>query len=115
MNAAEERWPLARGTARMRAPLRMLLGRTDGETARSLLDRIEELEERLAETAPRPLGHVLFVASPDGYEIVESEDDPPPAGQLLLLPGGYYRVSGTRRSPFPDDPRPCLAVERVLV
>lgn len=113
MDAAEERWPLVRGNAQMRAPLRRLLRRTDEDDAPRLLERIEELEERVAATAPRPVGHVLFVALADGYEILESGDDPPLPGQLLLLFDGYYRVSGTRRSPFPGDARPCLAVEAV--
>jgi hypothetical protein len=111
MDAAEERWPLARGNVQMREPLRLLLRRTEGEDLRLLVERIEELEERVAATAPPPLGHVLFVALADGYEILESEDDPPPLGQLLLLFDGYYRVSGIRPSPFPDDRRPCLTIE----
>jgi len=87
--------------------------RTDHDDPRLLLERIEELEERVAAATAPPLGHVLFVPLADGYEILESTDEPPPPGQLLLLFDGYYRVSGTRRSPFPDDPRPCLAVERI--
>lgn len=97
----------------MRAPLRVLMARTEDAGASRLLERIEELEARLAEAAPKPLGHVLFVPTAGRYEIVESEEEAPPPGQLLLLPEGYYRVSGTRPSPFPGDPRPCLTLEPV--
>jgi hypothetical protein len=89
MDAAEERWPLARGSADMREPLRDLLTRTDG--------------------APR--GCVLFVSGANGYEIVEWDEEPPPVDALVALPGGSYRVTAVRRSPFPGDRRPCLTVQ----
>lgn len=78
-----------------------------------LEDEVAELVDRLARGAPpsRPPGHVLFLATPDGYEVIEADDDPPPIGQLLLLEHGCFRVQRAGRSPFPRDRRVCLFLE----
>jgi hypothetical protein len=78
------------------------------------IDRLEaQVAELTARLAPeeRPPGHVLFFATPSGYEIVEADEPPPPVDQLLLLGDGCYRVHRTGRSPFPGDRRPCLFLE----
>jgi hypothetical protein len=83
-----------------------------------LIDHLERLEAEIASlrahmtaAVERPSGHVLFLPTPDGYAIVESDADPPPTGQLLLLDDGCFRVQRVGRSPFPLDRRPCLFLE----
>lgn len=87
-------WPIERQPRTAREPLRLLFGPTE-------------------EPRNEPTGYVLFVASPMGFSIVECNEDPPEADQLMLLADGAYRVAAVRRSPFPRDPRPCLVIERV--
>ena len=62
-------------------------------------------------------GYLLFLSTSSGYRLVE-RDGPPaaPGSQLELseLDGEEFRsaravVTGRRRSPLPDDARPCLA------
>ena len=62
-------------------------------------------------------GYLLFLSTSSGYRLVE-RDGPPaaPGSQLELseLDGEEFRsaravVTGVRRSPLPDDVRPCLA------
>jgi hypothetical protein len=80
----------------------------------ALEDEVAELRAQLAAGAAGPTlasGHVLFLPTSDGYEIVEADEPPPPVGQLLLLDQGCYRVHRTGRSPFPSDRRPCLFLE----
>ena len=83
-----------------------------------LVDHLERLEHEIAAlqatlTAAdaRPPGHVLFLPTPDGYTIIEADEQPPPVGQLLLLDRGCFRVQRVGRSPFPHDRRPCLFLE----
>jgi hypothetical protein len=86
----------------------------------SLVEHISQLEDEVAELVARlargaqpsrPPGHVLFLPTPDGYEVIEADDDPPPVGQLLLLEHGCFRVQRIGRSPFPQDRRVCLFLE----
>jgi hypothetical protein len=83
-----------------------------------IADHLERLETEVATlraqmSAPdaRPPGHVLFLPTPTGYAIIESDEAPPPTGQLLLLDDGCFRVQRMGRSPFPLDRRPCLFLE----
>jgi hypothetical protein len=83
-----------------------------------LVEHVEELEAELSglrsvlPVGAEPVcGHLLFVGTPTGYAIVESDEPPPPKQQLLLLDHGCYRVLRTGRSPFPGDRRPCLYLE----
>ena len=109
----DDAWPIERQTRPARARLRVLLGggAAPGEVDR-LLARIRELEARVAAAAEPPGGYLLFVVSPAGFSIVECDEEPPPEDQLLLLDDGVYRIASVRRSPFPNDARPCLVVER---
>jgi hypothetical protein len=84
----------------------------------SLVDHIARLEAELAALQAkldppdeRPPGHVLFLPTPDGYAIVESDERPPPVGQLLMVHERWFRVQRVGRSPFPLDRRPCLFLE----
>jgi hypothetical protein len=84
-----------------------------GDHLERLEGEVAHLKDRLLHTErERPLGHVLFFPTPDGYEVVEAGDAPPPIGQMLLLDAGCFRVQRTGRSPFPQDKRPCVFLER---
>jgi len=85
-------WPIERQARPAREPLQLLLGSTE---------------------ARPPAGYVLFVAGPSGFSIVECDAEPPPPDELLLLDDTAYRIAAVRRSPFPQDRRPCFVVERV--
>jgi len=80
-----------------------------------LEDEVAQLVAQLARGGEleRPPGHVLFLATPAGYAVIEADEDPPPVGQLLLLEHGCFRVQRVGRSPFPRDRRPCLFLEAV--
>jgi hypothetical protein len=86
----------------------------------SLVEHISQLEDEVAELVARlargaqparPPGHVLFLPTADGYEVIEADDDPPHVGQLILLEHGCFRVQRAGRSPFPRDRRVCLFLE----
>ena len=105
----------------------------------SALDRLSELVERIvtllptdggahaalaepaaaAPEAPSPpaeppptLPAVLFLPSPAGYRILETDAAAPPAGARVELPNGVFRVLRLGTSPFPGDARPCAFLER---
>jgi hypothetical protein len=86
---------------------------------KSLADHLDKLEAEIAELTARlegeeperPPGHVLFFATPAGYEVVETDETPPRVGQLLMLENRWFRVQRIGRSPFPGDGRPCLFLE----
>lgn len=86
---------------------------------RQLAARLARLEAQTAElqrghvTAEHEsVGHLLFLPTPDGYAIIEADEPPPPAGQVLILEHGCYQVQRVGRSPLPNDRRPCLYLER---
>jgi len=64
--------------------------------------------ERPSEAASDPpVGHLRFVARPEGYRVSASEDECPIPGALLEIDGRSYVVGGIGRSPLPGDERPC--------
>jgi hypothetical protein len=79
----------------LKAAVLSLNARIDGLTAEP---------EPEPEPEPVAVGHVLLLAAPDGYRLVE-RDGPPPAADEVV---DGYRVLGRGRSPLPDDRRPCL-------
>ncbi len=125
MEAAAEGWLIAqlRGLPRRRRLEEHLLDRRlRGLDVRELADHLERLEAEVAELTAQlaeraepqgPPGHVLFFATPDGWEAVEAAESPPPVGQLLMLEGRWFRVQRVGRSPFPHDRRPCVFLEVV--
>jgi hypothetical protein len=93
------------------------------------LDRLAELIERViglldqtvvdapavaapAVAAPPVDGHVLFVADPAGYRLLQRDGAPPPRGETLELDGGRFRVVRLGPSPLPGDGRRCAFLER---
>jgi hypothetical protein len=124
MEAAEhpdDNWSIARERRRPRRPLeRVLLHAQPREPdVRQLTARLARLEAQTAElqrgvitAEQKPVGHLLFLPTANGYAIVEADEPPPPAGQLLILEHGCYQVQRVGRSPLPNDRRPCLYLER---
>lgn len=87
------------------------------------LDRVDaqrrnaaEVEaEVVVEITEQPVsgGHILFVPSPSGYELVERDGTTPSIGEKIELAGreGSYAVTRVVRSPLPDDRRHCAYLE----
>jgi hypothetical protein len=123
MEAAEhpdDNWSIARHRRRPGRPLERVLLHTQPREpdVRQLTARLARLEAQTAElqrslitAAHEPVGHLLFLPTPTGYAIVEADEPPPPAEQLLILDHGCYRVQRVGRSPLPNDSRPCLYLE----
>ena len=57
--------------------------------------------------------HLLFVARPQGYELVEREGDPPASGTKVDLEenGARFEVVKVGPSPLPQDDRPCAYLQ----
>ena len=90
---------------------------------RRFLERLRRRELELAELVanqdepaaePEVTSHLVFVELPDRYELVEREGPPPARNSTLELPELDWRliVAGARRSPLPDDERPCVVAQR---
>jgi hypothetical protein len=82
----------------------------------SIDDRLAGWEARLDRLEGKPelaTGHLLFVPSPAGYELVVRDGNSPVAGELLELEGraGRYTVLRVVRSPLPRDRRRCAYLE----
>ena len=52
-------------------------------------------------------GHVLFVRTTSGYELVEREGEPPAVGSEVDLDGVALQVTKVAPSPLPGDRRIC--------
>jgi hypothetical protein len=104
-----------------------------GELVRAVVDELRLAQQRLAEQAadlralkatvaalgsrldavtatpvapepePEAEGHVLLLATSEGYRLVEREGPLPAPGTVF----DGYRVLGPGRSPLPGDARPC--------
>jgi hypothetical protein len=123
---AADNWFISqqRSRPRRRRLEEMLLDRRlRGLDVKGLADHLDALEQEVSALkarliraeGERPPGHVLFVPTPEGYEVVEADEPPPPVGQLLLLDDGCFKVQRVGRSPFPRDRRPCLFLEAAPV
>ncbi len=80
--------------------------------------RLERLEEtRAQEAAPDPggSGHLLYVPSAEGYELVAGDGASPAPGDVLEVDGreGSYAVTRVVRSPLPADGRRCVYLEAI--
>ena len=90
--------------------------------ARRFVERLRRRERELAEltarqeepvTEPEVTSHLVFVELPDRYELVERAGPPPARNTTFELPELDWRliVAGARRSPLPDDERPCVVAQ----
>jgi hypothetical protein len=59
------------------------------------------------------MGHVLFVWTPNGYELREREGEPPAVGAQIEEDGGRFTVAKVALSPLPGDSRPCAYLQPV--
>jgi hypothetical protein len=55
--------------------------------------------------------YLLFVWSPQGYDLIERHGEPPTAGALLEETEKRYRVTKVAPSPLPGDKRPCAYLQ----
>jgi len=69
---------------------------------------VEEAAEPATEAQP---GHVLFVWSPSGYELLSRSGEPPPVGSEVGVSGGLRVVTKIGPSPLPRDRRPCAFLD----
>ena len=78
--------------------------------AREAFVRTPDEDSAPATEPPPGLDHVLFVPTPAGYALVESQGSPPAAGETVTLPDrdGAYVAAKVADSPLPGDPRPCV-------
>lgn len=67
---------------------------------------------RPVDGAPAPSGHVLVLADPTGYRLVQRDGDLPSRRDDVELDGVRYRVLRHGASPLPDDRRRCAFLER---
>jgi hypothetical protein len=55
--------------------------------------------------------HLLFVWTPNGYELREREGEPPAVGSVVEENGAALRVTKIAPSPLPGDSRPCAYLQ----
>jgi hypothetical protein len=80
-----------------------------------LARQLDEVGRSLDAGVERPLvrdEHVALVTD-DGYRLVVRLGPPPAAGDDVELDEGSYRCVRTVRSPYPDDDRTCIVLERL--
>ena len=56
-------------------------------------------------------GHLLFVWSPQGYQLRERDGEVPEAGSEVEEDGATYRVAKVTASPLPGDSRLCAYLQ----
>jgi hypothetical protein len=59
------------------------------------------------------MSHVLFVSTPNGYELHERDGDPPPAGSEVEELNTRFVVTKVAASPLPGDGRRCAYLQPV--
>jgi hypothetical protein len=78
----------------------------------SVADAEAELEpEPAASSGDEEPGHVLFVWTPGGYELLARAGEPPPVGSEVGFSGGLRVVTKVGPSPLPGDRRPCAFLD----
>ena len=55
--------------------------------------------------------HLIFVWTPNGYELQEREGDPPEVGSQVEVADRPQRVLKIGPSPLPGDSRPCVYLQ----
>jgi hypothetical protein len=59
------------------------------------------------ENGQQPQGHLLFVWTPSGYQLVERDGELPNVGDEVEVNDRRGRVTKIGPSPLPGDSRPC--------
>jgi hypothetical protein len=57
------------------------------------------------------VSHVLFISTPNGYELHERDGDPPPAGSEVEELTTRFVVTKVAASPLPGDARRCAYLQ----
>jgi hypothetical protein len=57
------------------------------------------------------VGHVRFIASPDGYRLMSSDERCVRPDDVVDIEGRSFLVTGVGRSPLPGDGRPCAFLQ----
>lgn len=60
-----------------------------------------------------PGGFLVLARAAEGYALVEREGDPPGPGELIVLDGRLFEISGAALSPLLSDRRLCLIADRL--
>jgi hypothetical protein len=55
--------------------------------------------------------HLIFVWTPNGYELQEREGEPPEVGSQVEVADRTQRVLKIGPSPLPGDSRPCVYLQ----
>jgi hypothetical protein len=77
----------------------------------SVAEAEAELEPGPGEEEDEHLGHVLFVWSPSGYELLSRSGEPPALGSEVGISGGLRVVTKIGPSPLPGDRRLCAFLD----
>jgi hypothetical protein len=72
---------------------------------------VVEPEPEPPEAQPEVGAFLVFVGTPNGYALLESEGDAPAAGNRLNVDGIDYAVAKLGRSPLPGDSRRCAYLQ----
>lgn len=56
-------------------------------------------------------GYLMFVWTPNGYELQEAEGDPPEPGASVEVGERREQVTKIGPSPLPGDDRPCVYLQ----
>jgi hypothetical protein len=100
--------------------LLLVAGRVD-----TVAEQVGDLQLRVAQIEQGPLpaaaalelgqspGYVLFVASAEGYTLLEFAGRLDPDAREIVLDGKAHSVQRVGRSPLPHDPRRCAYVQPV--
>jgi hypothetical protein len=59
------------------------------------------------------VSHVLFVSTPNGYELHERDGEPPSVGSEVEEQSGHFVVTKVAASPLPGDGRRCAYLQPV--
>jgi hypothetical protein len=70
-----------------------------------------ELEPAGGQPEKADPGHLLFVWSPGGYELLNMSGEPPRVGEVVGVSGGPRVVTKIGPSPLPGDERPCAFLD----
>jgi hypothetical protein len=91
---------------------RELAALAEGSVPAPALEAVTEVHESSSphpvDTPPRSPGHLLFVPTDDGYDLIECDGPPPSVGEGFQFGDGNWIVTKVGPSPLPFDERSCV-------